>query len=83
VKANVAATGLVDVEIYSPSGKRVYQKFWDAQNFAANQTLTLSTGWSLPSNAERGTYTVKVGVFATGWSSLYVWQDSATTFVVR
>lgn len=82
IKSVTACAALVDVEIYSPSGQRVSQKFWDNQAFAAGQTLNFASAWTVPTGAAVGTYTVKVGVFSPGWGQLYTWNDSAATFSV-
>jgi len=73
---------LVDIEIYSPTGARVYQKAFDNQTFAAGQSKAFSLNWTVPRRPQIGTYTVKVGVFGTGWSTLYMWNDVAGQFVV-
>src|SRR5919199_1786174 len=70
-------TGLVDVEVYDPSGARALQQSFDGQTFAAGQTRAYSVPWSVPATALPGTYTVKIGVFAPGWASLYQWNDAA------
>lgn len=83
VKSSAAAKALIDVEIYSPSGKKVFQQSYDNRSFKAGQTLTFTPSWTVPSNAEKGTYTIKVGVFAPGWGTLFTWSDPASTFTVR
>jgi hypothetical protein len=83
VTTSTALAGLVDVEIYSPSGVKVFQKSYDGRTFAANKTQTFSTSWSIARSAEKGTYTVKVGLFKPGWSGLLAWNDSAASFTVR
>ncbi len=82
VSTNVAVTGLVDIEIYSPSGVKVFQQFYDNRTLAANSTRLYSPTWVVPGNAQLGTYTVKVGVFSPGWGSLYHWNPGSTTFTV-
>jgi hypothetical protein len=83
VKSSTQTVALVDVEVYSPSGAKVYQKVYDNQSFSAGVSRIFSSYWSIPKSAERGTYTVKVGVFGTNWSSLMAWNDSAAIFVVK
>jgi cell division septation protein DedD len=83
VKASAASTVLVDLEVYGPDGKRVYQRSYEGQAMAAGVTKTWTVSQVLPANAPKGTYTVKLGVFTTGWSRLLLWQDRATTFTVR
>ncbi len=52
------------------------------QPFTAGQSRTLSTNWTLPTTLPAGTYTLKVGLFGTGWSSVVAWNDSAGTLTV-
>ncbi|MGE0600111.1 MAG: hypothetical protein AB7J35_09400 [Dehalococcoidia bacterium] len=83
VRASAATGGLVDVEVYSSSGQKVHQQFWDNQSFSANSTRSFSTTWQVPSNLQPGTYTVKIGIFAPGWSGMFLWNNNARTFTVR
>jgi hypothetical protein len=83
VTAAAAGKVLVDVEIISPSGNKVFQKAYDKQSFSAGQTRTFTPSWTVPGTAEKGVYTVKVGVFVTGWGTLYYWNDSAASFTVN
>jgi hypothetical protein len=73
---------LVDLEVYSSTGEKLFQYWWDNQSFAAGQSTTLSTNWTIPSSLAAGTYTLKVGVFGTGWSSLIAWNDAAGSLTV-
>jgi autotransporter family porin len=85
VRARVASSttrdGLVDVEIYGPTGQ-VRQQWFDNQSFSAGATQTLAVSWDVPADQPLGTYTVKIGVFGTGWSGLQQWNDAAGTFAV-
>lgn len=76
--AGSMSSGIVDIEIYNSTGK-VGQKVFENASFSSGQTSTYSYAW-VPSQA--GAYTVKVGVFAAGWSSLYHWNDNAGSFTV-
>ena len=76
VKSTTARTALIDVEIYDRTGRKVFQKYWDNQSFAAGQTRQLSTTWPT-SGLTAGPYTVKVGVFGVGWSSFIHWNNNA------
>jgi len=82
VTSNSASRALVDVEVYGPTGARVFQGVVDNQQFSAGQPRTLSVSWDVPSNAAVGTYTVKVGVFKVGWGILFAWGDAAAHFTV-
>jgi len=83
VTSTTASSALVDVEVYDPSGAKVFQKVWDGQSFTAGQTLIFTTRWSVPPMSLAGSYTVKIGVFSTGWGVLYDWNDHAATFTVK
>ncbi len=83
VKASFASKGLVDVEIYDPNGKLVYQKYWDDRSFTSNLERRFSFLWQVPSNAVPGTYTVKVGVFKVGWGEVFHWNSNAATIQVQ
>lgn len=72
----------MDVEIYSASGTKVFQQYWDNQAFQAGQTRSYTASWSVPSTLAPGTYTVSVGVFSTGWGTLYNWNSNAATLKI-
>jgi hypothetical protein len=82
VTATAGSTALVNVEVYSPSGEKVHQQFYDDQEFGPGQTKVYSAVWSVPGDAPPGTYTVKVGVFSAGWGRVHDWNDNAATFTV-
>jgi len=82
VKSATALNALIDLEVYDASGNKVFQKFWDNQAFSAGQTRTFAATWAVPASQRTGGYTVKIGVFAPGWASMYTWNDSAGTFSV-
>jgi len=83
VRSNLAATALVDIEIYDPAGKRVSQRVFDRQSFAAGVSRSFTASWVVPAGAPRGTYVVKVGIFKPGWGALYHWNNRAVTFTVK
>jgi hypothetical protein len=83
VTTNGVAQALVDVEIYDANWNKVYQKTWDNQSFTANTARTFGFSWTPPTTLAPGTYTVMVGSFGTGWSSLNSFNNNATTFTVR
>src|SRR5690606_6745317 len=83
VKISVAMKVLVDVEVYGPSGQKVFQAVYDNQSFGANSGRTYFPRWVVPANAEKGVYTVKLGLFKPGWGGLFHWKDNAATFTVR
>jgi hypothetical protein len=73
---------LVDVEVYSPTGQKVFQKVYDQQAFGAGQTKQYRATWRVPVAAVPGPYVVKVGVFSPGWGTLYHWNNQAAQFTV-
>lgn len=82
VKSTTASSALVDLEVYDPSGVKVFQQAWDAQSFTAGQTKSYLANWGIPATAAKGTYTVRIGVFSTGWGKLYHWNNGASVFTV-
>jgi hypothetical protein len=83
VKSVSAEPVLVDVEVYSPGGTKVFQQAFDNQSFAAGQTKSYTAQWAIPANAATGRYTVKVGVFSPGWGTFYNWNPDAGTITVQ
>jgi hypothetical protein len=82
VTSAVATTVLVDVEVYSSTGVKVHQQWFDSQTFAAGQKRDYPVTWNVPAGTPYGTYTVKIGVFTVGWGHMYAWNDSAKTVTV-
>jgi hypothetical protein len=82
VESNAATIVLVDVEVYSAAGQKVFQKYWDQQSFSANQARSLNTSWAVPSSTPAGTYSAKIGIFSPGWGSLLSWNDAVAQFTV-
>ena len=74
---------LLDLEVYGPTGQKVYQKFWNNYWFTAGVSQNMGTAWTVPMNAKKGTYRVKVGVFAPNWAQLFMWNDAAASFTVK
>ena len=83
VTASRNANALVDIEIYGPTGTKVWQAYYDNQAFVGGTRRSFQRNWSVPSNASVGTYTIKVGVFSHGWGSVYSWNNNAATFTVH
>jgi hypothetical protein len=81
VTSGSAATVLVDVEIYSASG-RVHQYVVDNQTFTAGQQRFFPVTWNVPADAANGPYTVMIGVFPPGWGTNLAWNASAGSFTV-
>lgn len=72
--------GIVDVEVYDVDGIRVGQTWWTGQNIAAGASASYSWPWTVP--ATSGSYQVKVGVFASGWSRTLHWNGRAASITV-
>jgi hypothetical protein len=83
VASSPGSTALVDVEVYDPSGTKVFQQAWDNQSFANGQPQTFTATWSVPSMAATGGYIVRIGVFAPGWGPLRYSNPAATAFTVQ
>jgi hypothetical protein len=72
---------IVDAEVYdTATNLRVTggQQSWSGQTLTSGDPKTYTWSWTAPATA--GTYRVKVGVMAAGWSPTYHWNDSADTF---
>ena len=61
----------------------MFQQAWDNQSLTANTARMLNTSWTVPQSTAPGRYVVKIGIFAPGWTSLYAWNDAATTITVQ
>jgi hypothetical protein len=61
----------------------VYQRYWEAQGLTAGASLPYSFDWTVPPAAAAGTYTIRIGVFSVGWTTLHHWNHSAGTFRVQ
>ena len=84
VRATAPASGIiVDLEIYDPQGRRVAQRIFSGQSFAAGQTRGFTWTWPVGATQSMGTYTVKVGIFSGNWSTLYRWEKAAGAFRVQ
>jgi threonine/homoserine efflux transporter RhtA len=77
ITASRAASALVDVEIYAPTGRRIAQRAWPSVRLTGGVTRSLRWSWYASSTRMPGTYTVKVGVFRAGWAGLLAWNNRA------
>jgi hypothetical protein len=82
VTSGSAGTFLVDVEVYSASGAKMHQQYFDSQAFAAGQQRTFPVTWSVPAGTATGPYTVMIGTFSVGWGTNYHWNGNAATVTV-
>lgn len=69
---------IVDLEVYNGSTK-VFQQFFQNQDFSTGQTRQYSASWTPQSP---GTYTLRVGVFNNNWSTNYLWHDAVASIRV-
>ncbi|HVA40997.1 MAG TPA: hypothetical protein VNF49_10055, partial [Candidatus Binataceae bacterium] len=83
VRSNTALSALVDIEIYDPSGAKVFQTYYDNRSFGGGVAQSFAQSWRVPTNAKKGTYRVMVGVFSPGWGTLYAWNSAAVSFTVK
>ena len=69
-----AANAVVDLEVYNSKGTRVAQNIWQGQKLVKGRSSVYHWAWK-PTTP--GGYTVKLGVFGSGWKPLYHWNDKA------
>ena len=82
VTASAGSIALVDLEIAGPNGRKVGQRSWSAVTFTGGATRTLTWTWHVSTTRPLGLYTVRIGVFTPGWSTLEVWNGRAAAFHV-
>lgn len=66
-----------DLEIFDPTGTKVFQDAWEGEWFRTRTEQTYTTTWDVPDDAIPGEYFVKAGVFDVGWTRLESWTDDA------
>jgi len=76
-----SGSAIVDVEIYDPSWNQVFQQWFPAEAFTANEERLYSASWEVPAGAA-GTYTVQIGLFSADWSESYLWNTEAGAIAV-
>jgi hypothetical protein len=82
VSTSTARTGLVDLEITDPTGRKVFQRSWKARSFAADTPRTFTANWAVPLDEPLGQHIVHVGIFRADWGELYHWNHFAATVTV-
>ena len=70
---------IIDAEIYDSFGHQVAQQYFTGQNVSSSQPMNHGVSWTPSSN---GSYTLKVGIFKSDWSSMYIWNDSVASLNV-
>jgi hypothetical protein len=83
VTSTVAIPMLVDLEVYSMDGQKVFQKSWDGEQFGPGERRLFGTTWQVAGDEKPGEYVVKVGVFTPGWGKVYDWNDNAAKLTIR
>ncbi len=73
-KSKPVAAGNVDLEVYNAQGKKVSQQVWSGQALSRAKSSIYHWSWK---PAAPGTYTLKLGVFSSGWKTLNYWSDKA------
>jgi len=82
IMANRAvANELVDFEVYNSAGARVWQTWKSPVAFSGATPQTFTASWPVPATQAAGAYTLKLGVFTSGWS-FHAWNDHALTITV-
>ncbi|MBI2644234.1 MAG: hypothetical protein HYW95_01840 [Candidatus Wildermuthbacteria bacterium] len=85
IAATVQATGdavagtIVDVEVQDGAGNQLFQQYFENQSFSAGQSRTYNVDWTPMS---QGQFYVHVGIFASGWNTVYHWQSSVVSIAV-
>jgi hypothetical protein len=70
----------VRLVIYNASGRKVAQRIFRHQTFAAGQRRQFRWTWAIPATRRLGTYTVKIGVVRLG--VLRHWNNRAASFQI-
>jgi hypothetical protein len=74
--------GIVDLEVYDPTGAKVAQQASTGESFAAGQTRTFTWAWTAPSTAAAGTFQLAVGMFGANWTPMYSWTSAAASLTI-
>lgn len=75
-----ASDVVVDLEVYNSSNQKVFQKFFEHENFSAGVARNFAANFSAP--GETGNYTLKFGVFNNNWTNNFYWNNEVATFSV-
>ena len=69
---------ITDIEVYDADGRRVAQRVYEQQTLSGTSSR-YSLSWT-PTKA--GNYTVKAGIFTSGWAQNLLWDDNVATVSV-
>lgn len=79
--ASCATTGLVDFQVFTSAGKRIWETWQDNQTLTG-QSQAFTATWKVPAGQAPGGYYMSVGVFSPDWSQLWAWKHQAAIFNV-
>lgn len=79
--SSCATTGLVDFEVFTSGGTRVWQT-WQDNYQMTGQSQTFHATWQVPASQPLGSYYLSVGIFSPGWTKLWAWKHQAVIFGV-
>ncbi len=75
------ANELIDFEVYNNAGVQVWQTWRSSVAFSAATPQTFTASWPVPTTQAAGAYTLKLGVFTSGWS-FQAWNNSALAVTI-
>lgn len=70
---------ILDTELFNASGVKIAQRF-EQVSFARD--IETGTAWTFTA-PDSGTYSIRVGIFTSDWSSNLYWNSFAGTLIVR
>jgi hypothetical protein len=82
IPVSYSAGQLLDFEVHAPNGSRLAEPGCCLTQLPKSSGSSATITYTVPSGAVSGVYSVAVGVFASDWSHLYYWNNSASTFTV-
>ncbi len=72
--SGTTAPFIIDMEIYNSSNVQVAQKIYENQSVPTGGQSQFGLTWLPPAI---GDYSAKIGLFKSGWSGMYEWNDQA------
>jgi hypothetical protein len=79
--ASCPSAALLDFEVYSANGGKVWQTWQDNQSLTG-QPQTFQAKWVVRTSQASGRYVFKLGVFAPGWGKIFGWNNGVATLTV-
>lgn len=71
---------IVDIEIYTHDGQKIFQSFFEHKQLPQNGSKTYTAIWTA---GEPGKYSIRVGIFTADWSKIYAWNEKAGSIAVK